>query len=99
MDHLQAITLILEKCEEYQIPLFMAFVDYEKAFDFTSHGAVFSVLERQGVPNCYKSKTYTSTERFVQVHKDVNQFLQPMNELFACAGTKKVKIIKLLSSW
>ena len=33
IDHLHAVTQILEKTNEYRIPLFMAFVDYEKAFD------------------------------------------------------------------
>ncbi|KIH63093.1 hypothetical protein ANCDUO_06612 [Ancylostoma duodenale] len=33
IDHLHAINELMERCSEYQIPLFIAFVDYEKAFD------------------------------------------------------------------
>ena len=32
-DHLHATVQILEKTNEYQQPLFMVFIDYEKAFD------------------------------------------------------------------
>lgn len=53
MDHLQTINQIQEKCSEYQIPLFMAFIDYEKAFDSIGHGAVMEALQNQGVPQTY----------------------------------------------
>lgn len=33
MEHLQAINQIIEKSAEYKKPVYMAFVDYEKAFD------------------------------------------------------------------
>ena len=32
-DHIHAINQLKEKCREYNIPLCVAFVDYEKAFD------------------------------------------------------------------
>ena len=32
-DHVHAINQLKEKCREYNIPLCVAFVDYEKAFD------------------------------------------------------------------
>ena len=40
IDHLHAVTQVLEKITEYNIPLHMAFVDYTKAFDFIQHKAV-----------------------------------------------------------
>lgn len=50
-DHLHATAQILEKTIEYQQPLFMAFVDYEKAFDSIKHASVFEALRKHGVPN------------------------------------------------
>ena len=50
-DHLHATGQILEKTNEYQQPLFMAFVDYEKAFDSIKHASVFEALEKHGVPS------------------------------------------------
>ena len=43
------INQILETAEEFKIPIFMAFIDYEKAFDSIEHIAVFKALEKQGV--------------------------------------------------
>ena len=37
IDHLHAITQVLEKTTEYNISLYMAFVDYAKAFDSIQH--------------------------------------------------------------
>ena len=51
--HLHAITQALEKTTEYNIPLYMAFVDYEKAFDFIQHRAVFEALRARDVQEKY----------------------------------------------
>ena len=45
LDHLQAITQIMEKTEEYNLPLHMAFVDYSKAFDTVEHIEVLKALK------------------------------------------------------
>ena len=47
MDHLHTINQILETAEEYKIPICMAFIDYEKAFDSIKHTAVFQALENK----------------------------------------------------
>ena len=47
--YLHAVTQVLEKASEYQIPLYMAFIDYEKAFDSIKHKTVFDALTKQGV--------------------------------------------------
>ena len=36
-DHLQVVTQIIEKCNEYQLPLCLVFVDCEKVFDLVEH--------------------------------------------------------------
>lgn len=33
MDHLHTVRQIMEKTMEYKLPLYLAFIDYEKAFD------------------------------------------------------------------
>ena len=38
---------------EYNIPLYKAFVDYEKAFDSIQHRAVFEALRAHGVQKKY----------------------------------------------
>ena len=46
-------TQVLEKTNEYRIPIYMAFVNYEKAFDSIQHQAVFDALRRHGVEEKY----------------------------------------------
>ena len=53
VDHLHAVTQVLEKTAEYNIPLYMAFVDYEKAFDSIPHKAVFEALRKHDVQGKY----------------------------------------------
>ena len=53
IDHLHAVTEVLEKTTEYNVPLYMAFVDYTKAFDSIQHRAVFEALKVQGVQEKY----------------------------------------------
>ena len=36
-DHLQSINQIIEKCNEFHLPLCIAYIDYEKAFDSVEH--------------------------------------------------------------
>ncbi|EYC25050.1 hypothetical protein Y032_0012g1670 [Ancylostoma ceylanicum] len=49
IDHLHAVNELIERCSEYQIPLFLAFVDYEKAFDTVEVNFLWNVLQEQGV--------------------------------------------------
>ena len=53
IDHLHAVTQVLEKTVEYNISLYMAFVDYGKVFDSIQHRAVFEALRVQGVQEKY----------------------------------------------
>ena len=49
----------------------MAFVDYEKAFDSTSHGAVMKALQNQGVPRAYiNTLTNVYTDGTAQIRTD-----------------------------
>ena len=52
-DHLQALNLVIEKCNEYNKTLCVGFVDYEKAFDSVEHFAIFETLLKIGVHPTY----------------------------------------------
>ena len=41
-DLIHAINQLKEKCREYNIPLLVAFVDYEKAFDSVQNQAILT---------------------------------------------------------
>ena len=50
-----------EKCREYNIPLCVAFVDYEKAFDSVQTQAILTSLQEQGIEDVY-----------IEIMKDIN---------------------------
>ena len=49
MDHIHSINQVMEKCREYQTPLWLIFVDYEKAFDSVEINAVLNALINQNI--------------------------------------------------
>lgn len=52
-DHLQCMNQLIEKCTEYQMPIYFAFIDFKKAFDTIEHNVIWSTLEMFGVPIQY----------------------------------------------
>ena len=52
-DHIHAINQLKEKCREYNIPLCVAFVDYEKAFDSVQTQVILTSLQEQGKEDVY----------------------------------------------
>ena len=52
-DHLLTVAMVVEKSRVYCMPLWMALVDFAKAFDKVEHTSLFKVLEQQGVPKPY----------------------------------------------
>ena len=62
-----------EKCREYNIPLCVAFVDYEKAFDSVQTQAIFTSLQEQGIEDVYieiLKDLYTDSSITVHLHKE-----------------------------
>ena len=53
MDHIFTLTQLLERAREYRLPLCVAFIDYEKAFDSVEINAVMRALKEQGVAAQY----------------------------------------------
>ena len=73
-DHLHTVTQVLEKTTEYNIPLYMAFIDYEKAFDSIQHRAVFEALRTHGVQEKYINiikETYTEGTAQIKTEKEL----------------------------
>ncbi|CAG4930860.1 unnamed protein product [Colias eurytheme] len=50
IDHIHSLELIIEKYLEMQCPLYLAFIDYAKAFDSISHSSMWSALQECDVP-------------------------------------------------
>ena len=52
-DHLQALNQTIEKSNEYSLPLYIGFIDYEKAFDTVEHFAIFKALRKTNINETY----------------------------------------------
>ena len=52
-DHLQALNQIIEKWNEYNLPLCIGFNGYEKAFDTVEHFAIFEALRKNNINEAY----------------------------------------------
>ena len=71
-DHLHTIRQIMEKALEYKIHLYMAFIDYEKAYDSISHEAIFRAMRNQGIDQVYINIIRDAyTNRTAQIQTDV----------------------------
>lgn len=65
IDHIHTLEQIMEKYQEKQITLYIAYIDYKKAFDTVSHSSIWTALQAQKVEqkyidiisNIYKSST------------------------------------------
>ena len=55
IDHLQATNQLIEKALEFNLRLYIAFVDYKKAFDSVEHKPILETLKNQGIQNKYKT--------------------------------------------
>ena len=83
-DHIHAINQLKEKCCEYNIPLFVASVDYEvanklicidyeKAFDPVQTQEILISLQEQGIEDVYielLKYVYTDSSVTVHLHKE-----------------------------
>ena len=52
-DQIFVIRHIIQQCVEFRVPLLMAFVDFEKAFDSVHRPALWKILRSYGLPDKY----------------------------------------------
>ncbi|GBP22261.1 Putative uncharacterized transposon-derived protein F52C9.6 [Eumeta japonica] len=53
IDHIHTIEQIVEKYQEFKSPLYLAYVDYAKAFDSITHESIWQALKHQNIPDIY----------------------------------------------
>jgi len=71
-NHLFTISLMQEISDEWQIPVWIAAVDFKKAFDSVTHAAIWEALHEQGVPSSYiglLDKLYSSQTAAVKTDR------------------------------
>ena len=75
-DHIHAINQLKENCRDYTIPLCVAFVDYEKAFDSVQPQALLTSLQDQGIEDVYieiLKDIYTDSSVTVHLNKEIEK--------------------------
>ena len=75
-DHFHVVNQPKERCIEYNIPLCIAFVDYEKAFDSVKTQAVLKSLREHGIEDVYielLKEIYTNSSMTIHLHKESNK--------------------------
>ncbi|KAJ8727743.1 hypothetical protein PYW07_001862 [Mythimna separata] len=48
-DHIHALDQVIQKYLEYRKPLYIAFIDFKKAFDSISHNSIWEALDKQNI--------------------------------------------------
>ena len=75
-DHVHVINQLKENCREFNIPLCIAFIDYEKAFDSVQTQTILSSLQDQGIEDAYiqlMKDIYTDSSVTVYLHKEIEK--------------------------
>ncbi|KAL1447418.1 hypothetical protein WDU94_003530 [Cyamophila willieti] len=71
LDHIQTVRELIERHIEFEMPLCLAFVDFEKAFDSVKTSAVIKSLEEGGVESTYinvLNTIYNSASATIEIH-------------------------------
>ena len=77
MDHIQTINLLREKCRDFNLPLCLIYVDFEKAFESVEIDAILKSLKNQGIELPYihlLKNIYTNCTSTVALNRNKTQF-------------------------
>lgn len=77
IDHIHTIKQVIQKCNEYNINFYLAYVDYNKAFDSLKHVKIWEALEAQGVERKYIrliAQIYKNMKAKIKTERDGEYF-------------------------
>ena len=75
-DHIHTINLLKENCQEWNTPLCLTFIDYEKAFDSVETDDILKSLIQQGIETKYVKLLkfiYTNCKATTSVNNHLTQ--------------------------
>ena len=78
VDHIQALSQLLEKAKEYNIELALMFIDFNKAFDSLYHYKIWETLAYQNVPRSiiqFLAKLYSNSTANIRMGTEGNKFV------------------------
>lgn len=78
IDHIHTLEQIIEKFKEFNQPLYLAFVDYSKAFDSIAHSSIWTALRNNNVNKTYVNiikNIYSKSVSRVKLEKQGEEFV------------------------
>ena len=69
----------MEKAREFQINIYLFFIDYAKAFDWVDHKKLWKILKEMGIPNhltCLLRNPYVGQEATVRTGHETTDWFQ-----------------------
>ena len=78
-EHVVNVRQVMEKCRGHNIPLYMCFIDYSKAFDCVSHGQLWNIMRTMGFPEHLISlicKLYGNQESSVRTGAGITEWFK-----------------------
>ena len=76
-DHLHVMRTLIEKCNEYKIPVILIFIDFEKAFDSVETWSILDSLDECRVDSRYSNTiryVYKNATSCIKLHKSTKKF-------------------------
>ena len=76
-DHLQVITQLVQKSNEYELPMCFVFVDYEKAFDSVEHCGIINAIREHQINSVYIEtliNIYNNGTSVIRLDKESSKF-------------------------
>ena len=75
MDHIQTLNEVMERTNEYELPLCLGFIDFKKAFDSVSLAAVLKSFEHPCIESAYIKllrNIYSTATSVIRLHQDLS---------------------------
>src|SRR3984957_14408313 len=76
-DHLQVITQLVQKVNEYEMSMCFIFVDYKKAFDSVEHCGIINAIKEHQINSVYIEtfiNIYNNRTSLIRLDKESNKF-------------------------
>ena len=91
-DHTFVVTQLVEKAQEFNLPIWFVLIDYSKAFDSVEHTMLWKVLKDQRVPPYYillLKRLYSGAQAYVRTDVSLRSFC-------VCRGARQGDLISPL---
>ena len=71
-DQIAYICCIIEKAREFQLNVYLCFINYAKAFDYVDHNKLWKAFKEMGIPDhltCLLRNLYADQEETERIHR------------------------------